>query len=67
MSVVGYVQGRYVRGRVLWQPDAADADRVLPGLARLAEITGCLAVLIPTTPVAPGRGPTEATEPGTSG
>ena len=39
---------RYLRGRVLWRPDAADVDRVLAGLARLAEIIGRPAVLFPT-------------------
>lgn len=39
---------RYLRGRVLWRPDPADVDRVLAGLARLAEIIGRPAVLIPT-------------------
>jgi predicted ATP-grasp superfamily ATP-dependent carboligase len=39
---------RYLRGRLLWRPDPADADRVLAGLARLAEIIGRPAVLIPT-------------------
>ncbi len=39
---------RYLRGRLLWRPDPADADRVLAGLARLAGIIGRPAVLIPT-------------------
>ncbi|MGH3279583.1 MAG: hypothetical protein ACRDNW_10655 [Trebonia sp.] len=39
---------RYLSGRVLWRPDAGDVDRVLAGLARLAEIIGRPAVLIPT-------------------
>lgn len=39
---------RYLGGRVLWRPDAADIDRVLAGLARLAEVIGRPAVLIPT-------------------
>lgn len=39
---------RYLRGRVLWRPDAADVDRVLAGLSRLAQIIGRPAVLIPT-------------------
>lgn len=39
---------RYLRGRLFWRPDPADADRVLAGLARLAEIIGRPAVLITT-------------------
>jgi D-aspartate ligase len=39
---------RYLRGRIQWRPDAADVDRVLAGLARLAEIIGRPAVLFPT-------------------
>src|SRR5450432_3124807 len=38
----------YLRGRFFWRPDPADADRVLAGLSRLAEIIGRPAVLIPT-------------------
>jgi D-aspartate ligase len=38
----------YLRGRFFWRPDPADADRVLAGLSRLAEIIGKPAVLIPT-------------------
>jgi len=39
---------RYLRGRFFWRPDPADADRVLAGLSRLAEIIGRPAVLIST-------------------
>jgi D-aspartate ligase len=39
---------RYLRGRFLWRPDAADVDRALAGLARLAAIIGRPAVLIAT-------------------
>jgi predicted ATP-grasp superfamily ATP-dependent carboligase len=39
---------RYLRGRLRWRPDPADAGRVLAGLARLAAIIGRPAVLIPT-------------------
>ena len=39
---------RYLHGRLRWRPDPGDADRVLAGLARLAEIIGRPAVLIPT-------------------
>jgi len=39
---------RYLNGRFFWQPDAADADRVLAGLSRLAEVIGRPAVLITT-------------------
>jgi D-aspartate ligase len=39
---------RYLRGRFFWRPDPADADRVLAGLSRLAEIIGRPAVLIAT-------------------
>jgi D-aspartate ligase len=39
---------RYLRGRLLWRPDPARPDRVLAGLARLGEIIGRPAVLIPT-------------------
>jgi predicted ATP-grasp superfamily ATP-dependent carboligase len=39
---------RYLRGRFFWRPDPADAERVLAGLSRLAEIIGRPAVLITT-------------------
>jgi D-aspartate ligase len=39
---------RYLSGRFFWQPDAADAGRVLAGLGRLAEVIGRPAVLITT-------------------
>jgi D-aspartate ligase len=39
---------RYLRGRFFWRPDPADADRVLAGLSRLAEVIGRPAVLIST-------------------
>jgi D-aspartate ligase len=39
---------RYLRGRFFWQPDPADAGRVLAGLARLAEVIGRPAVLVTT-------------------
>lgn len=39
---------RYLHGRVRWQPDTGEVDRVLTGLARLSEIIGRPAVLIPT-------------------
>jgi D-aspartate ligase len=31
---------RYLHGRLRWRPDPGDADRVLAGLTRLAEIIG---------------------------
>ncbi|RCW44426.1 putative ATP-grasp superfamily ATP-dependent carboligase [Halopolyspora algeriensis] len=39
---------RYLHGRWLWRPEAADPDRVLDGLARLAERIGHRSVLLPT-------------------
>jgi D-aspartate ligase len=39
---------RYLAGRFFWQPSPADADRVLAGLLRLAEIIGRPSVLITT-------------------
>lgn len=39
---------RYLQGRFFWRPDPADTDRVLAGLARLAETIGRPAVLITT-------------------
>jgi len=39
---------RYLRGRWIWQPDAADVERTTAGLQALAERIGRPAVLIPT-------------------
>lgn len=39
---------RYLHGRWRWRPDADDPDRVLAGLAQLAEHLGRPAVLLPT-------------------
>jgi predicted ATP-grasp superfamily ATP-dependent carboligase len=39
---------RYLRGRLIWQPDAADAERVTAGLLRLAGLIGQRAVLLTT-------------------
>jgi D-aspartate ligase len=39
---------RYLSGRLFWQPNAADVDRVLSGLQRLAERIGQPSVLLTT-------------------
>jgi D-aspartate ligase len=39
---------RYLRGRCFWRPSPADTERVLAGLARLADFIGRPAVLITT-------------------
>src|SRR5205823_4077386 len=39
---------RYLRGRLFWQPDAADTERVTAGLLRLAGLIGQQAVLLTT-------------------
>lgn len=39
---------RYLQGRCYWQADPEDADGVVAGLLRLAELIGRQAVLIPT-------------------
>jgi D-aspartate ligase len=39
---------RYLHGRVFWQPDPEDTERVCAGLLRLAQRIGRPAVLIPT-------------------
>jgi D-aspartate ligase len=41
-------QSRYLRGRLVWQPDPEDAERTAAGLRLLAERIGRPAVLIPT-------------------
>src|SRR5215471_8664972 len=41
-------QSRYLRGRLVWQPDPEDAERTAAGLMLLAERIGRPAVLIPT-------------------
>ncbi|MDR7300175.1 carboxylate--amine ligase [Haloactinomyces albus] len=39
---------RYLHGRWLWRPEAADTERVLDGLLRLADRIGSRPVLLPT-------------------
>jgi D-aspartate ligase len=41
-------QSRYLSGRLFWAPSAADVDRVLAGLQRLAERIGQPSVLLTT-------------------
>src|SRR5215469_11716465 len=39
---------RYLHGRCFWQPGSRDPELIVTGLARLAEIIGRRAVLLPT-------------------